>query len=140
MRHTEDNVYHIIHPKPTKWNIVMKSLSEILNVPPVPYLEWYSRLESGVNDEYEDNRSEQAMNMRAALRMTQFFRMGVNRPKNTESMGLLANVASEKCFKASKALQSDSVCALTSSDTRHWVEHWRKIGFLPRVEDHWSGA
>ncbi|KAF4610126.1 hypothetical protein D9613_010407 [Agrocybe pediades] len=129
MRRTDDRVLHIVHPKPVQWSTIMKSLSETLNVPLVPYMEWFARLESSAND--EDESASASENSRAALRMTHFYRLGLNASKSTESMGLLAKVRSEKGVRASPSLRSDSVLPLSAQDVNDWVANWKKIGFLP---------
>ncbi|KAF4609861.1 hypothetical protein D9613_010385 [Agrocybe pediades] len=107
----------------------MKSLFETLNVPLVPYMESFARLESSAND--EDESAATSVNSRAALRMTHFYRLGLNASNSTESMGLLAKVRSEKGLRASPSLRSDSVLPLSAQDVNDWVANWRKIGFLP---------
>ncbi|KAF9543794.1 hypothetical protein CPC08DRAFT_649786, partial [Agrocybe pediades] len=128
MRRTDHRVLHIVHPKPRAMSTIMKSLSETLNVPLVPYMEWFARLESSAN---EDESAAASENSRAALRMTHFYRLGLNASKTTESMGLLAKVLSEKGLRASPSLRSDSVLPLSAQDVKDWVANWKKIGFLP---------
>jgi len=111
----------------------MNALSSTLNVPLVPYMEWFARLESSANEEDDSHQhsGQQAENSRSALRMTHFFRIGLNATKNTESMGLLAKVHSEKGVKASPSLQNGSVRPLSAHDVKIWVANWKKIGFIP---------
>ncbi|KAF9543799.1 hypothetical protein CPC08DRAFT_730396, partial [Agrocybe pediades] len=118
-----------VHPKPVQCPTIMKSLSETLNVPLVPYMEWFARLESSAND--EDESAAASENSRDALRMTHFYRLGLNASKTTESMGLLAKVRSEKGLRASPSLKSDSVLPLSAQKVNDWVAIWKKIGFLP---------
>ncbi|KAF4610123.1 hypothetical protein D9613_010402 [Agrocybe pediades] len=126
MMRTDDRVPHIVHPKPVQWSTIMKSLSETLSV---PLVEWFARLESSAND--EDESAATSVNSRAALRMTHFYRLGLNASKSTESMGLLAKVRPEKGLRASPSLRSDSVLPLSAQDVNDWVANWKKIGFLP---------
>ncbi|CAA7270507.1 unnamed protein product [Cyclocybe aegerita] len=130
MRRTPSDTVHLIHPKPTQWNDLIKPVSKLLNVPLVPYVEWFARLEASARDADDHGRS--TVNQRAALRLTHFYRiaLGVSR-FHTESGGLLAKVVSEKGYQASPSLQSDEVSSLGKEDVEKWVAYWKEIGFLP---------
>ncbi|KAF8154856.1 hypothetical protein B0H34DRAFT_540683 [Crassisporium funariophilum] len=136
MRSTTNDTLHLIHPKPVTWESVMQPLAEILNVPLVPYEEWFARLESSARDSDEESKDKsrsQQQHSRAALRMTHFYRLALKASSAgyTESMGLLARVASEKGVSASATLQSDEIPPLGRGDVEKWVAFWREIGFLP---------
>jgi len=111
----------------------MKVLATTLGVPLVPYVEWIARLESSAHDADDDSApGAHVENRRAALKLTHFYRIGLNASShNTESMGLLPNVASNKGLKASAALQDETVQPLNEQDVEKWVAYWREIGFLP---------
>ncbi|KAF8898071.1 hypothetical protein CPB84DRAFT_1748077 [Gymnopilus junonius] len=78
MRRAENQTLHLVHPKPVKWNTVMKALATSLGVPLVPYVEWFARLESSSNDADEKTSGRQAEHSRAALRMTHFYRIALS--------------------------------------------------------------
>ncbi|KDR73164.1 hypothetical protein GALMADRAFT_158296 [Galerina marginata CBS 339.88] len=130
MRGTENETLHLVHPKPVQWNDIMQVLATTLNVPLVPYVEWIARLESSAHD--ADETGPGAENRRAALKLTHFYRIGLNASShNTESMGLLPKVATDKGVKASPTLQDETVQPLNEHDVEKWVAYWREIGFLP---------
>lgn len=114
----------------------MEPLASILNVPLVPYVEWFSRLENiaasattAVHDRQRRNQS------RNALKLVEFYRLGMRSPSqriSTESMGLLPQVASEKAVRASPSLQDHSVRPLQVEDIHRWVKYWRDVGYLPQ--------
>ncbi|KAF4609928.1 hypothetical protein D9613_010391 [Agrocybe pediades] len=129
MRRTDDRVLHIVHPKPVQWSTIMKSLCETLNVPLVPYMEWFARLESSAND--EDESAAASENSRAALRMAHFYRIGLTPARARRVWVSLAKVRSEKGLRASPSLRSNSVLPLSAQDVNDWAANWKKIGFLP---------
>ncbi|KAJ3513618.1 hypothetical protein NLJ89_g2846 [Agrocybe chaxingu] len=130
MRRTPSDTIHLIHPKPTQWNDLVKPASKVLDVPLVPYLEWFARLEASARD--ADEHGPATVNQRAALRLTHFYSiaLGVSR-FHTESGGLLAKVVSDKGYRASPSLRADTVSRLGEHDVKKWMAYWREIGFLP---------
>ncbi|KAF7348023.1 putative polyketide synthase [Mycena sanguinolenta] len=46
MQGTMNETLHLVHPKPTTWKVVIEPLASALNVPLVPYAEWFARLKS----------------------------------------------------------------------------------------------
>ncbi|KAJ7638204.1 putative polyketide synthase [Roridomyces roridus] len=120
MRHPTamDDTYHLVHPKPTTWNAIMEPMASMLDVPLVPYREWYARLKAADGDI-------------TALRLLDYFHLGLKTHMNRESMGLLPKVVSSKGSRASETL-INTTRSLGADDVRSWVEYWRGIGYLPR--------
>ncbi|KAJ7656557.1 hypothetical protein B0H17DRAFT_1265163 [Mycena rosella] len=116
---------HLIHPRPTTWRAVVQPLASILGVPLVPYAEWFARLKSTAQF---TSQSARGTRITAALKLLDFYRLGLKPGVNTECMGLLPKVASEKGLRASKTLRSLS--PLIPADTAKWVEYWQRVGFL----------
>ncbi|KAF8954642.1 hypothetical protein BDZ97DRAFT_1676225, partial [Flammula alnicola] len=46
-----DQTLHLVHAKPSNWGTIMTHLAKLLNVPLVPYEEWFAHLENSVQDE-----------------------------------------------------------------------------------------
>ncbi|PPQ73012.1 hypothetical protein CVT24_001401 [Panaeolus cyanescens] len=128
---TGPETLHLVHPSPARWKDIMEPLAEIFNVPLVPYLEWFARLESSAR-QADSGKSSSPSSTRAALKLTHFYRIALgSSPEVTESMGLLPNVSAQKGFSASATLQSDCLMSLGREDVNKWVSYWRSIGFLP---------
>ncbi|KAF8972154.1 hypothetical protein BDZ97DRAFT_1636524, partial [Flammula alnicola] len=45
MQETSNKMLHLVHPKPSNWGTIMTHLEKLLNVPLVPYEEWFAHLE-----------------------------------------------------------------------------------------------
>lgn len=120
---------HLIHPHPVSWSSIMGLVSSELGVPLVPFDEWFARLE------HSGRRTDgQLLKEYPALKLLDYFRFGLtsSRKSNTESMGLLPQVASEKGLQASLTLSDERGKPLGINDVELWLGYWRKISFLPR--------
>ena len=127
-----DQTLHLMHSEPVKWNDVMKPIANMLNVPLVPYREWFARLQNAVLDTSEQGAAAQI----DALKLMDMYRLGLRhlnprRRTATESMGLLPSVASSKGFRASRTLQDECITRLGAAEAEKWVKYWRSIGYLP---------
>ncbi|EGN93606.1 hypothetical protein SERLA73DRAFT_97544 [Serpula lacrymans var. lacrymans S7.3] len=135
MRSVANETLHVIHPQPVKWATVLEPLASLLDVPLVPFAEWHARLEHlhGADSQSNPSKSSSNDNMSSALKLTDFYRMGLNGgpQSSTESMGLLPKVASKKGFHASAALMDNRLVPLGPNDAQMWVKYWREVGFLP---------
>ena len=75
MLDTEEDVLHLVHPKPVKWNDIMLTLSKSLKLPLVSYDRWLGSLEEkayGIGSDPE--HVEKAFKDIPALRLINFFR------------------------------------------------------------------
>ncbi|KAF8898051.1 hypothetical protein CPB84DRAFT_1748061 [Gymnopilus junonius] len=139
MRRAENQTLHLVHPKPVKWNTVMKALATSLGVPLVPYVEWFARLESSSNDADEKTSGRQTEHSRAALRMTHFYRIALSASSHqTESMGLLAKVVTDNALNASPSLRSEDVQPLGEHDVKNGLLIGKRSGFCQHKGHHAS--
>ncbi|KAJ7278022.1 putative polyketide synthase [Mycena rebaudengoi] len=127
MQNSMNDTFHIIHPRPTTWRRVMEPLASALDVPLVPYAEWFARLKSTADFALQvsgvDAKSP------AALKLLDFFQMGLKPRVNWESVGLLPKVASQKGMRASETLRN--VPPLSLEDIESW-NCWNDIHFNNR--------
>ncbi|KAL6298494.1 putative polyketide synthase [Sparassis latifolia] len=141
MRNTMSETLHLIHPRPVTWDIIMKPIASMLQVPLVPYPEWLARLQSSVIDTATVSRNSKANDQAGdptiyALKLMDVYRglqsLDQHQRTSTESMGILPKVASDKGIRASETLM-DSLLSppLGASDAEKWVGYWRSINFLP---------
>ena len=76
----------------------MEPLAQMLDAPLVPYAEWIARLEI-MHSDVSPTSPESITNdkMKSALKLTDFYRMGLNNsPANAESTGLLPKVTADE--------------------------------------------
>ncbi len=144
MRDSPTGVLHVAHPRPVTWDTVFDPLASLLDVPLVPYAEWFARLEKSLNDvesQQGSNVSDSSTTIdNPALKLIDFFRASFEVTETTEamrlareSMGLLPKVTLDKSVLASKTLQDENLPQLGREDAEKWVLHWKEIGFLPLV-------
>ncbi|KAJ7877965.1 acyl transferase domain-containing protein [Mycena olivaceomarginata] len=77
---------HLVHPRSTTWNAVIEPLASNLGVPLVPYAEWFARLKNAAETAPRQHRTQ---NM-AALKLLDFFRLGLKPAANTGKHGAVA--------------------------------------------------
>ncbi|GBE89888.1 putative polyketide synthase [Sparassis crispa] len=141
MSNTMSETLHLIHPRPVTWDIIMKPIASMLQVPLVPYPEWLARLQSSVIDTATVSRNSKANDQAGdptiyALKLMDVYRglqsLDQHQRTSTESMGILPKVASDKGIRASETLM-DSLLSppLEASDAEKWVGYWRNVKFLP---------
>ncbi|KAJ7157757.1 putative polyketide synthase [Mycena filopes] len=124
MRNSMNQTLHLIHPRPATWKTIMEPFASAMNVPLVPYAEWFARLRG---------TAEFAAGNVAALRLVDLFQFGLTPTVNKESMGLLPRVLSDRGTKAAPILLDEKLTPLGPTDVRKWVHYWRAVGFLPSV-------
>ncbi|KAK0454752.1 hypothetical protein EV421DRAFT_1896666 [Armillaria borealis] len=121
----EVGTFHVVHPRPVEWGVVMRLAASKMNVPVVAYEEWIRRLETdmGVN--------VPSMQENPALRLLDFFRQGISSSSvATDSMGLLVKVATDRSLAVSSTLRDKNLRRLGEDDVDRWIGFWKKEGFL----------
>ncbi|OBZ73483.1 Nonribosomal peptide synthetase 14 [Grifola frondosa] len=123
-------ILHLRHPRPMPWSNVMSHISAALNVPLVPYREWFARLEQGLSISKDTKTSRQ---LEAGLRLLEYYRPGceVDHPYRAvmENNGLAFAVAVDEGCKASTKLRNAG--QIDAKETQKWMRYWRDIGYLP---------
>ncbi|KZT12695.1 uncharacterized protein LAESUDRAFT_668561 [Laetiporus sulphureus 93-53] len=132
LRDISKETLHVIHPRPATWMQLMEHLSTALDVPLVPYEEWFARLESISADSDSSETDGWGGDAKSALRLLDFFRQAIIKASDgdMESMGLLPLVAADKGMRVSPSLMDRSVKQLGYDDVQNWVGYWRRTGFL----------
>ncbi|PBK91716.1 hypothetical protein ARMGADRAFT_1166511 [Armillaria gallica] len=122
----EVGTFHVVHPRPVEWGVVMRLAASKMNVPVVAYEEWIRRLETdmGVN--------VPSMQENPALRLLDFFRQGTSSSSSvaTDSMGLLVKVAMDRSLAVSSTLRDKNLRRLGEDDVDRWIGFWKKEGLL----------
>ncbi|KAF8146659.1 male sterility protein-domain-containing protein [Mycena galopus ATCC 62051] len=124
MRSTMNETFHLVHPRPTTWRAVMEPLASMLNVPLVPYAEWFARLKSTAGFTLHGPEMRGTSGSLAALKLLDFFQEARSLPR----------ADSHRAIQASKTLRSEHLVPLGSADVEKWVKYWRDVDFLPQSE------
>ncbi|THU95611.1 hypothetical protein K435DRAFT_859397 [Dendrothele bispora CBS 962.96] len=144
---TTKGMVHLVHPRPVSWRSLMKEIAQDMNVPLVPYSEWFNRLEveassaATVSTSVPDSASAlvstslSPYGKNTAISLVDYYRLGT-RPSSefrapTESMHLEPDVSILKATLASQTLANPDIVGLGRGDVEYWLEGWRKEGFLP---------
>ncbi|KIJ47421.1 hypothetical protein M422DRAFT_164052, partial [Sphaerobolus stellatus SS14] len=89
VQYSKSHTVHLRHPRPVAWSSVMGAAATALNIPLVPYDEWFFRLEHFQHPKSQ-NTSREPGHPHYALRLTDYYRFGLERTwtSATESMAL----------------------------------------------------
>ena len=113
------------HPRPTPWDTIFTSLSQILNVPLVSFAEWMKRVVAHGQSQ-QDPR--QAAHDVPALRLLEFFKgfgsAGFAKICSFEDLGTTL------AEQVSPTLRQMDV--LGEKDVKNLVDYWRRAGVLPQ--------
>ncbi|KAG1766333.1 hypothetical protein EV702DRAFT_1150480 [Suillus placidus] len=121
-------VYHLTHPSPVSWTIPMQEAARIMNVPLVPYTQWFASLEKQAS-----SQTPKSLQNNPALRLLDFFRYTTNRRNpttNTENF-LEPELSCAKALQESSTLRSMISSPLGARDVAKWMGYWRSVGFIP---------
>ena len=120
---------HIVHPRGVPFNTLIASAASSLNVPLVPYSEWFSKL-SGEHktQSYSETNLEKAQATNPALRLFGFFQSARIGPE-WEPLGV-ARLETKRAVRVSNVL-AEGVKPLDDENVRKWLDSWRASGFLP---------
>lgn len=120
---------HIVHPRGVPFNTLIASAASSLNVPLVPYSEWFSKLsEEHKTQSYSETNLEKAQATNPALRLFGFFQ-SVRIGPEWEPLGV-ARLETKRAVRVSKVL-AERVKPLDEENVRKWLGSWRASGFLP---------
>jgi hypothetical protein len=120
---------HIVHPRGVPFNTLIASVASSLNVPLVPYSEWFSKLsEEHKTQSYSETNLEKAQATNPALRLFGFFQSARIGPE-WEPLSV-ARLETRRAVRVSNVL-AEGVKPLDEENVRMWIGSWRASGFLP---------
>ncbi|CAO1635903.1 unnamed protein product [Sympodiomycopsis kandeliae] len=125
----DHKVFHLVHPKETKWHLLIKGVVERLNstsngskqVQLVPYSDWLNQLKSISNT----HTLEQC----PTLKLLDFFKHAPVQSDDgqSEAMGI-KRLDTAQSQQISTRLQNAQ--PLDAPSAQQWVQYWRSVGFL----------
>ena len=124
MRKDASPVVHIAHPKPVPWNTIVDSVSEILDVPIVPYSQWFSKLEQAATAALESGLSATSPKY-PAFHLLHFYRSQQSSDnQNMESDAITGANLDLAAAKSSSGIMADANLAqLNSSSVAQWLSY-----------------
>jgi hypothetical protein len=125
----DSHTLHIVHPRGVPFNILIGSAASSLNVPLVPYSEWFSKLsEEHKTQSDSETNLEKAQATNPALRLFGFYQ-SVRIGPEWEPLGV-ARLETKRAVRVSNVL-AEGVKPLDEENVRKWLGSWRASGFLP---------
>ena len=112
---------HLVNLTPSKWDEIFHYIAEELNVPLIPYPEWFSRLKE-VSGTAKDSQEHQA------LRLLGFYET-LNQESGSEAGGLQpcsTEVARGMC----PILNTESLREVKAEEIQRWLGYWESLGLL----------
>lgn len=127
----ESDVVLVSHPKPVKWNEIMKVIADDLKVNMIPYNEWFDLLNRNhviATAPEGDNPGLRLLDVFQGLRNDS----ASSGTRPSQSNGILASTGSElaKAMDLSETLRNKELPQLVAKDAELWLQYWRSIKFL----------
>ncbi|OCB92288.1 acetyl-CoA synthetase-like protein [Sanghuangporus baumii] len=129
LRNSVAPVLHLAHPHPVPWSSVFQVASQELQLPLVPYNDWFRALTSD-DQSLDVIRSVDLLTKNPALRIVDFFRTPV---ENTEAYGEalgMRSLALNEALNNSVILRRMQEMPLSDVDVKKWIAAWSSSGFL----------
>ncbi|KAF9552954.1 acetyl-CoA synthetase-like protein [Agrocybe pediades] len=124
-------ILHLTHPKPVAWSKLATAISRELSVEPVPFIDWFKKLEQAKGSMAEEGKDIDAKHTIAALRLLPFFgSMSSKVQEGPYAFGLpcLSNCTA---LRLSPALSDRAkVIPLQEKDALLWLGYWKGQGFI----------
>ena len=117
LRRSDEQVLHLISPRPVEWAALFTPIASRLQVPLVPYSEWLALLRSSAEASVGNRDSKSDI---PALSLIDFFVTGMFGAETTLSI--------DKAVKSSPTLAQAS--ELGNDDAMKWLQYWADVGFI----------
>ncbi len=128
MRHSNEQVLHLVSPNPIPWRTFLVPFSEALGVPLFPLATWIEAMEKDLQS--SEHSEVELMDRNPGLRLLPTFR-SANSAGDKEPL----NVVRLDTTRAKKAAPSLNDVRLGSDWVEKWVNYWGTSGFLPPGKD-----
>ena len=112
---------HLVNPTPSQWDDLFNHTAKKLDVPLIPYPEWFSKLR-------EASTTVQNTQAHPALRLLEFYR-SLNQASGPEVGGLPpcnAEVARAIC----PVLNEERLKDVKAEEIQRWLDYWESLGLL----------
>ncbi|THG97397.1 hypothetical protein EW026_g4592 [Hermanssonia centrifuga] len=130
MRKSDVPNMHLGHPRPVSWSAIMGPVAKSLNLPLVPYNEWFALLEKSGEGLDADSEVEM-MHQNPGLKLLDFFRDTLDATSSSIEAAGLPPLDVTEALKVAPSLDSDRLAQMSGDDSLRWVGYWQKTGFLP---------
>ncbi|EJC99762.1 uncharacterized protein FOMMEDRAFT_148605 [Fomitiporia mediterranea MF3/22] len=130
MLESDERVFHLVHPRPVKWNAVIQWFSKALNIPIVSYSEWLAALEKSDVSAHPGTAAEleAALEKNPALRLLDLFRAAKNNTGDDHEPLGVQKLASEKAERISESLRNAE--QINEKNITAWISYWSETRAL----------
>ena len=122
-------IFHLRHPRPMPFSLIMECFSRILNIPVVPYTQWLSIFDRALAG-WDLERVHNFSSILGIVAFLRSHRMGDVRPAS-ENGGLSVLMGMEESCRRCLPLQRASVVDFEEDEVRRWVQYWKEVGAIP---------
>ena len=112
---------HLVNPTPSQWDDLFDRIAKKLDVPLVPYPEWFSKLR-------EASLTVQNTQAHSALRLLEFYR-SLNQGSGPE-VGGLSPCNTEVARGICPVLDEEGLRDVKAEEIQRWLGYWESLGLL----------
>lgn len=129
---TTEPILHLQHPRPSTWKDVFGYFADILQLPLVPYPEWFTRLADSLAP---DANSKLQAGQEHGLRLIDIFRLAFDlNEARPDVMGkLVPRLDMTHALRESATLREGRIDEIRPEDVYNWVNYWRRTSFIPSL-------
>ena len=112
---------HLVNPTPSQWDDLFDRIAKRLDVPLVPYHEWFSKLK-------EASITVQNTQAHSALRLLEFYR-SLNQGSGPE-VGGFSPCNTEVARGICPVLDEEGLRDVKAEEIQRWLGYWESLGLL----------
>ncbi|TCD61564.1 putative NRPS-like protein biosynthetic cluster [Steccherinum ochraceum] len=122
MRNSKYPILHLSHPRPVPWSNIISPISRALNLPVVPYAEWFAKLQKS-GEGLSAQMEAEALKNNPALGLLPFFSSVNTQASSGEAMGL-RSMETTKAQEVAVSLSENTLPRLSEADVLKWLAYW----------------
>ncbi|GJJ05917.1 putative secondary metabolism biosyntheticenzyme [Clathrus columnatus] len=132
LRHAPINFAHLVHPRPIKWTELIHSISDELQLPIIPFLDWVNQLENLP-------KTEEMLHKTHALHLIEFYKAAIlplEESTTDSSFSHQHEIMGLPTFETSmtantvEVLNEVNLPSISKEEVVGWIGYWRAKGVL----------
>jgi len=112
---------HLVNPTPSQWDNMFGYIARKLNVPLVPYPEWFSKLK-------EASTAVKSAQEHSALRLLEFY--GTLTQGSGSEVGGMPSCNTEVTRGICQVLNEEGLRDVKAEEIQGWLDYWKSLGLL----------
>ena len=124
LRNAPLSFINLCNPTPVLWSTLIKHYASSLNVPLVPYNEWYTRLEKTSYQRFSSGDAG-IISHNPVYKLVGFYG-SLKDQRNEETEAFMGNKFETNSVKLTKSLGNINISQLDTRDVERSLAHWKK--------------